>query len=83
LCEGVVVVVPVLSQLSIHLEALKIALHDEVHDPCDGIGTVSRRCAAGHYFDALDQSCGNLIEVGRRRGNGGIRRTYAEPAAID
>ena len=62
---GVMVVVVVLVELAIKLNALEVLLHDEVDDAGDGVGTVSRGRSAGDDFDSLDQAGGDLIKIGR------------------
>ena len=48
----------VLTHLTVYLEALEIALHDEVDDAGNGVGAVGRGCAAGEHFDVVDEPAG-------------------------
>ncbi len=73
----------VLAQLSVDLEAFEVALHDEVDDAGDGIRSISRGGPSGDHFDTIHQSGRNLIEIGSRLRDRGVRRTDAEPATID
>jgi hypothetical protein len=76
--ECVVIVVPVLTGLAVDLEALEIALHDEIDHTGDGVRTISRRGAAGDDFDAIHEASRNLIEIRRRLHNGRIGRAHAQ-----
>ena len=52
--DGAVLLVVVETVVDVELHALKMVVHDEVHDACNGIGTIDRRCPAGQDFHALD-----------------------------
>src|SRR5690349_17186055 len=76
-------VMPVLADLSVELQALEIFLEDEIHYAADGVGAVDGRSAARQHFDAIHHEQRNLIEVGRRLLSRGVGRADAEPLAVD
>ena len=61
---GAVVIVLVLAELVIELDALEIIDHQEIDHPGHGVGAIGRRGAAGQHLDALDQRAGDLVDVG-------------------
>ena len=80
---GILLLVPVLTPVTIELQALEVLLQDEVHHPRDRIRPVNGRGAPGENLDSLDQRQGNLIEVGRKRSDLCIRGTDTEAAPVD
>ena len=60
---AVVVVVLVLAELIIDLDALEIVDQDEVDHAGDRVRAVGHRGAAGQHVDALEQGAGYLVDV--------------------
>ena len=58
-----VVVVPVLADFEIRLEAVEILVEDQVDDTAHRVGAPGSRGAAGHHVNALDQRRGDGAEV--------------------
>ena len=59
-----VVIVLVLAELVIELDALEVVEHQEIDHPGHRVGPVGRRGAAGQHLDALDQRAGDLVDIG-------------------
>src|SRR5205823_3644837 len=60
----VVLLVVIEAAVDVNLQALEPVVHDEVHDPGDGVRAIHCGTAAGEHLDALDQRRGNLVQVG-------------------
>ena len=60
---AVVIIVLMLAELIIQLDALEIVDHDEVDHAGDRIRTIGHRGAAGQDIDALEQSARNLVDI--------------------
>ncbi len=80
---AVVVVMPVLADLAIQLQSLKVLLQDEVDHTGDRVRAVYRRCAASDDLDAFDHEERNLIEVRSRTLYCGLRRAHTQPPAVN
>src|SRR6185437_8382613 len=77
------IVVPVLADLVVDLDAFEVLLQHEVDDAGDGVRSVYGGRAAGEHVDALDQLQRDLVEVRRGGGNRGVGVALTQPASID
>ena len=60
----VTIVVLVLAELVVQLDALEVVNHQEVDHTGDRIRPVGGRGAAGQHLNVLDQRARNLIDIG-------------------
>jgi hypothetical protein len=68
-----------LLRLGAHLEALVVALQDEVDHAADRVGTVDRRGAVAQDLDPVDGVERNRVQVDR----GALERVVDDPPAVE
>ncbi len=54
----------VLAELVVELHAFEVVNHHEVDNTRDRVRTVGSGGTTGQYFNALDQGCRDLVDVG-------------------